>query len=133
MVNGLDEGWMRDSSIMDSGAAESVAPPTTCPHIPLTESPGSRTGQECRTAGGERLRNQGQILADDTRSHMPPTDSRRHRSAVALVVYMAHDRPDLDVVACTLAKTMAHPMSGDGWLVKRVCRYIKGRPRYAQY
>ena len=32
MVNGLDEGWMRDSSIMDSGAAESVAAPTTCPH-----------------------------------------------------------------------------------------------------
>ena len=60
MVNGLDEGWMRVSSIMDSGAAESVSPPTICPHIPLTEAPGSRTGQECRTAGGERLRNSGQ-------------------------------------------------------------------------
>ena len=60
MVNGLDEGWMRVSSIMHSGAAESVAPPTTCPHIPLPESPGSRAGQECRTAGGERLRNKGQ-------------------------------------------------------------------------
>ena len=31
MVNGLDEGWTRVSSIMDSGAAESVALPTTCP------------------------------------------------------------------------------------------------------
>ena len=55
MVNGLDEGLMRVSSIMDSEAAESVAPPTT--HIPLTESPGSREGQEYRTAGGERPRN----------------------------------------------------------------------------
>ena len=27
---------------------------------------------------------------------------------------------------------MAHPKVGDEWLVKRVCRYIKGRPRYAQ-
>ena len=60
MVNGLDEGWMRVSSIMDSGAVESVAPPTTCPHIPLAESPGSPAGQEYRTAGGERLRNKGQ-------------------------------------------------------------------------
>ena len=55
-------------------------------------------------------------LADDTRSYMPPTDARRHRSAVARVVYMAQDRPDLDVVACTLAKTMAHPkIEMRGW------------------
>ena len=60
MVNGLDEGWMRVSSIMDSEAAESVAPPTTCLHIPLTESHGSRASQEYRTAGGERLRKKGQ-------------------------------------------------------------------------
>ena len=57
MVNGLDEGLMRVSSIMDSESAESVAPPTTCPHIPLTESPGSRELQEYRTAGGGRPRN----------------------------------------------------------------------------
>ena len=37
---------------MNSGAIDSVAPPTTCPHIPL--------GQEYRTAGGERLKNEGQ-------------------------------------------------------------------------
>ena len=49
MVHGLDEGWMRVSSIMDSGAAGSVAPPTTCLHIPLAESLGSRAGQEYRT------------------------------------------------------------------------------------
>ena len=53
------KAWMRVSSIMDSGAAESVAPPTTCPHLPVTESLGSRAGQEHRTAGGERL-NKGQ-------------------------------------------------------------------------
>ena len=40
MVNGLDEGWMRVSSIMDPGAAESIAPPTTCLQIPLNESLG---------------------------------------------------------------------------------------------
>ena len=62
---------------------------------------------------------------------MPPTDTERHRSAVARVVCMAQDRPDLDVVACTLAKTMAYPEIEDEWLVKRVCQYIKGRPRYA--
>ena len=42
------------------------------------------------------------------------------------------DRPDLDVVACTLTKTMAHPKIGDEWLVKSVCRYVKGWPRRLQ-
>ena len=64
---------------------------------------------------------------------MPPTDTGRHRGAVARVVYMAQDRPDLGVVACTVAKTMAHPKIGNQWLVKRVCRYIKVRPRDAQF
>ena len=71
-------------------------------------------------------------LADETRDFVPPSEARRHRSAVARVVYTAQDRPDLDVAACTLSKTMAPPRQGDEVLVKRVCRYIKGRPRCAQ-
>ena len=60
---------------------------------------------------------------------MPPTDAGRHRGAVARVVYMAQDcQIYLDVMARTVAKTMAHPKIGDEWLVKRVCRYINGRP-----
>ena len=62
---------------------------------------------------------------------MPPTDAKKPPSAVTRVVYMAQYRPDLDVVGCTLAKTMAHPKIADEWLVKRVCRKIKGRPRCA--
>ena len=49
-----------------------------------------------------------EMLADDPRSYMPPTDAGRHRSAAARVVYRAQDRPDLGVLACTLGKTMAH-------------------------
>ena len=33
MVNGLGEGWMRFASILHSGAAESVAPPTPDNHV----------------------------------------------------------------------------------------------------
>ena len=61
MLNILDEGWMCVfRAIMNSGATESVAPPTMCPHIPLAEFSGSRPGEEYRTAGGERLKNEGQ-------------------------------------------------------------------------
>ena len=50
MVNALDEGWMRVSNIMNSGACECEARPTTCPHIPFAESSASRAGQKHRTA-----------------------------------------------------------------------------------
>ena len=62
---------------------------------------------------------------------MPPTDAKQPPSAVTRVVYMAQYRPDLDVVGCTLAKTMAHAKLADEWLVKGVCRKITGRPRCA--
>ena len=34
------EGWMKIKGVMDSGASESVAPPTTCPHYEIKPSPG---------------------------------------------------------------------------------------------
>ena len=42
-----------------------------------------------------------ETLADETRAHMPATEAR----VVARVVHMAQDRPDLDVVASTMANT----------------------------
>ena len=51
---------------------------------------------------------------------------------MARVVYLAQDRPDLDVVACEMAKAMANPRVGDEALIKKVCRYLRGRPNYYQ-
>ena len=45
---------------MDSGAADSVAPPTLAPQVEITESPGSRRGQCYVSASGNRLSNMGQ-------------------------------------------------------------------------
>ena len=46
--------------MMDSGAAESVAPPSMAPRVPIHESPGSRRGQAYIAAGHERIPNLGQ-------------------------------------------------------------------------
>ena len=73
--------------------------------------------------------NKGSDDAYDVSASLTPSEARRHRRAVAHVVCMAQDRPDLDVAACTLSTTMARPRKGDEVLVKRVCRCIKGRPR----
>ena len=60
-INNLSgSGWIKVSAIMDSGAAESVAPPSVCHHLPMQESAGSKRGQEYHTANGAKLVNQGQ-------------------------------------------------------------------------
>ena len=46
--------------MMDSGAAESVGPPSMAPEVPIRESPGSLRGQAYIAAGHERIPNMGQ-------------------------------------------------------------------------
>ena len=46
--------------MMDSGAADSVAPPTLAPQVEISESPGSRRGQCYVSASAGRMPNMGQ-------------------------------------------------------------------------
>ena len=55
-----DPQWTRLRTVMDSGAAESVGPPSMAPGVPIHESPGSRRGQAYIAAGHERILNLGQ-------------------------------------------------------------------------
>ena len=57
-----DPEWTRLRTVMDSGAAESVGPPSMAPGVPIHESPGSRMGQAYIAAGGERIPNIGQRI-----------------------------------------------------------------------
>ena len=57
-----DPEWTRLRTVMDSGAAESVGPPSMAPGVPIHESPGSRKGQAYIAAGGERIPNIGQRI-----------------------------------------------------------------------
>lgn len=60
-IHNLDQsGWVKISAIMDSGAAESVAPPGLASHIPLRESEASRRGQVYHTADGTKIPNLGE-------------------------------------------------------------------------
>ena len=54
-----DPEWTRIRTVMDSGAAESVGPPSMAPEVPIRESPGSRRGQAYIAAGHERIPNMG--------------------------------------------------------------------------
>ena len=52
--------WVKIESVMDSGAAESVARPDLAPWIAAEESEGSRRGQTYVSASGDRLPNLGE-------------------------------------------------------------------------
>ena len=52
-----EEGWVRVRSVMDSGCGVSVAPPGMCPTYPITESEGSRRGQDFMPASEDTMPN----------------------------------------------------------------------------
>ena len=60
-LNNLEHvGWIEIKGVMDSGAADSVAPPTVLPLMPISPSNGSAVGQTYLTANGTKLANLGE-------------------------------------------------------------------------
>ena len=59
-VTGDGKKWRLKKSVIDSGAAESVAPRAFCPHVPVVPSLGSQRGQVYHCANGSKLANEGQ-------------------------------------------------------------------------
>jgi len=61
-LNGMDgeQVWHHLQTVMDSGAAESVAPASMLPWVEVEESEGSRRGQTYMSASGDRLPNLGE-------------------------------------------------------------------------
>ena len=49
---------------MDSGASESVAPPSMCPHYDIVPSPGSKLGQKYISASDDVIPNLGEQVLD---------------------------------------------------------------------
>ena len=58
------EGWVKIKGVMDSGASESVAPPSMCPHYPTVPSAGSIAGQKYLSAGEELIDNLGEQMLE---------------------------------------------------------------------
>jgi hypothetical protein len=55
-----------------------------------------------------------------------------YRSVVARANYLALDRPDIRYATKELRRRMAAPTEADWGHLKRLCRYLKGRPRMIQ-
>ena len=64
----------------------------------------------------------------DSREPMDVKASTSFRRAVARLNYLALDRANIGVATNHLARMMAQPRIGDEVPLKRVGRYLKGRP-----
>ena len=60
----VKDGWVKIKGVMDSGASESVAPPSMCPHYDIKESPGSKIGQNYVSASDDLIPNLGEQVLD---------------------------------------------------------------------
>ena len=60
---------------------------------------------------------------------MDVNHAKKFRRAAARLNYLALDRPDIAVAVNRLARCMAKPLVQDELALKRVLRYLKGRPR----
>ena len=58
------DGWTCVKGVMDSGASESVAPPSMCPEFPVTPSAGSKAGQNYISASDDLLPNLGEQVLE---------------------------------------------------------------------
>ena len=73
--------------------------------------------------------------ADETKESDVPIEGGQcaaYRSAVARANYLAHDRPDIRYTVRSLCQKMAEPSVQDWARLKKLCRYLKGRPRLVQ-
>ena len=52
--------WVKVETVLDSGAAESVAPSSVAPWVEVRESIGSKNGQTYQSASGTKIANQGE-------------------------------------------------------------------------
>merc|ERR1739836_281449 len=70
---------------------------------------------------------------DQDKSHVDDKlDDHKHsvyRALVARANYLAPDRPDIAFAVKELARSMSSPSRGDWERLKRLARYLKGKPR----
>ena len=67
---------------------------------------------------------------DFQRRELTVAEAKLYRRGTALCVYISQDRGDISAATCQLATRMATPTEYDWERLKRVCRYLKGSPRF---
>jgi hypothetical protein len=87
--------------------------------------------KECSPVSTPYVKPQAHEMSSDGRPPMSPKDATLFRRAAARINYVALDRPDLSFSSRVVAGKVSNSLQGDDLFIKRVIRYLKGRPRVA--
>ena len=69
----------------------------------------------------------------DTAELLSDEEATQYRSVAMRAAYLAQDRPDLQVATRSLAQGLQKPTTSHMLMLKRVARYLRYRPRMAQF
>ena len=70
---------------------------------------------------------------EDRDEKLNDKDSTKYRAVIARCNYLSPDRPDISYAVKELARAMSAPTRGDMTRLKRLGRYLKGKPRLQQW
>ena len=70
---------------------------------------------------------------EDYQTPLSEREATMYRAIVARCNYLVPDRPDMAYAVKGLARSMTAPCDGDMSKLKRLGRYIKGKPRVVQW
>jgi hypothetical protein len=110
-INVLYEGDERHSKSVIDALGLHDSKPVTSPSV-------------SKSAMSEEKKDRGEL--------MPPREATAYRSVVATLNFMALDRPDIQEATRECSKFMARPCQNDIESLKRLGRYLKGKPRVIQ-
>ena len=68
----------------------------------------------------------------DQYEHLCGEEATQYRAVAARLNYLALDRPDIQFATKEIAKHMSRPVTLDWVKLKRLARYLAGKPRYVQ-
>ena len=72
-----------------------------------------------------------QLYAKDHTEELDPNSASAYRSLVGAILYISHDRADIQFAAKTLASTLQSPTAHSWAMLGRVVGYLKSTERYA--
>ena len=70
-----------------------------------------------------------ELLSEEGSVALPGTEATLYRSTLMRLAYAAQDRPDIAETVKALARRMAHPEARDLVRLRRLARFLKGKPR----
>ena len=131
---GMEQDQEREVKYLNRVVRISESGVTICPDTKHAEEIIKGLGlREGRAAGSPNAGEDREAAAwDASEELLEPQLAREHRGLVARLVYMAQDRMDLGVSACTLARTMSKPREIDHIALKRAGRYLLSHYSYEQ-